>query len=283
MRIPLRTLAAAAIAVALAGYIGWLRRDNARLRQERAASVQVMSPDQVRRLVREETGQIVTELGGLRETLFRFQDEFGRRSFGRIVEGKQGPPGPTGAQGPPGPLGRPAVPVPGAPDTSTPPPGPAKPLVPAEEAPRARAQAAERIYLHFRPGSLLNCDAGFGPDVVELLRQPGGALVSTAPCVWRITDVVTPPQVSVPAPAPSRWKLTVGLDLSARTFGAGVAYEAVRFWRLSVDAVAIGTPSAHLGAGLSYEVSRDWTTGPALLYDVHRGQAEWWWLIGRRF
>lgn len=279
VKVLLRTLAAAAVVLMLVGYIGWLRRDNARLRERTATSVQVMSPDQVRRLVKEETGQIVTEIGGLKETLFRFQDEFGRRSFGRTVEGK---PGPVGSQGPPGPPGKPAVPVPGVPDTSAPPPGPAKPLVPAEETPKAREEATERAYLFFRPGSLLDCDAGFGPNVVELLRRPGGALVSTASCVWRITDVFNLPDVQVRV-APSRWKVTLGFDLSERKVGAGVAYEAVRFWRLSLDAVVIGTPSFHAGVGLSYEVVKDWTTGPALLYDVNRSQFEPWWLVARRF
>lgn len=144
------------------------------------------------------------------------------------------------------------------------------PIIPEADAAKARAAANEQILVHFVPGSLLNCDTvGLDPGTVELLRDPKGAMGSTAPCVWRVTDRVrleTPPAV---APRPSlfalRPYLAGGYLDGGLEGGLGADLLHLGKWSLGADLrfARIGTGGAaglglyHVVGGVSYPVLTD--------------------------
>jgi hypothetical protein len=275
----LKTWVTYALIVAVAVYVGWLQRDNARLRERAATSVQVVTPTDLRAAIADVKGEITKEVGGIRETIRKLP-----RGVERIVE-RVGPPGPPGQSGPTGPAGAPAPAPPGqgaVGGTPIAPGGPGTPLVPSQEAPVLRLKASERVLILFRDGTLVACATPAVPDnTVELLRRQDGALLSTAPCVTAVTDQF-PSLPSIGPPPRSAFRLATGFGRDG--IGVGAAYELVQvpFVPITLDAVLLAPVqawTANLGLGADWHFSDHLAAGPAWLYDFKRGDGTWWFVL----
>lgn len=259
--------------------IAGLRGDNAGLRRELSNTVRVLSDKDRDTLGRVESiARDVAVFGNTVREELRLQGDF----LTRIVSTAP----PSGPAGPPGPPGTPgASGQPGTPGASGGPGAPAGPMIPPARAEEARRQARERLLAYLTPGSLPGCPSpGLEADRLEFLRDPEGRWLSTAPCVWRLDNEARLPPRPELVREPSRWKLAAGMDLSAGTFGAGVAYEWLRvpFLPLTFDGVLIGTPGVRLGAGVSWALTPSLTLGPAYLWDFSRGAPELWAILALR-
>lgn len=188
-----RTAAVLIIALTVIGYIRTLQGQIIDLTRKVGSSVQVVKPEDLDKLKAGVVSEITRQVGGVTDRLTLIENLPQRTVIERTIE-RTGPPGQPGAPGKPG---VPGVGVPGRPGTpgapgAIGPPAPGTPLIPPAKQPEARAQATERIYVHYDPGHLIDCQTpGVPPDVTELLRAPSGELSSTAPCVWKVDDTIT--------------------------------------------------------------------------------------------
>lgn len=187
------------VLVAVGGYIGTLRAGIADRDRQLATRVSVITQEDLATLEKRVGDKIERVVGNVTERLEIMEKTPTRTVVSRTVE-RTGPPGPPGVPGKPGEAIRGPAGLPGQPGAPAAPPALGTPLIPVPDQPRAREQATERIYQHFDPGTLVNCPTpGVPPDVVELIRYPDGRLLSTAPCIWRISDTV----VLRPSPPPA--------------------------------------------------------------------------------
>lgn len=172
------------IVLAVLGYVGNLQLTIARqgrqigeLRADLSRAVPAISREDAEALLRG-VASVKRDLEGAREEIRKLE---GRPGFVREIV-RTGPPGQPGRPGLPGRAGTPGT-----------------PLILPERAERERERATERILAFFDEGSLIGCQGpGLPPLTVELLRDPTGRLLSTAPCVWRINDEVFRDQILPP-------------------------------------------------------------------------------------
>ena len=221
-----------------------LRRTIENERQEAATRAKVITQEDMERLIRDNNAVIERRFDAFTESLRVIATTANRPGApGPIViertvtvpPGTAGAPGKDGTPGAPGTPGTPGQP--GQPGAVAPRTGP---LIPEGDAPRARAEATERILADFVPGSLLACDTvGLEPNQVEFLRDPTGRLASTARCVWRIRDQVrVTPQAPVTGPTFPRWegRLLAGYDSSLQWIaGARVTRNLDRTWAVEFE------------------------------------------------
>ena len=231
------------VIIAILGYIGVLhatiastRAEFDKFKKENEGKIAAVTPADLQRLRNDLGTDIDRTLGGVRERVRLLEDRPQRTVVERTVERQTGPAGAAGRPGEsirgpagtPGPTGRD-----GAPGAT--PVAPGTPLIPPAEQPVARQQAIEKIYLHFDPGTLVNCQAPtLDPDVVELLRDPTGRLSSTAPCIWRIADTVTLRQAPVSTQRLFAIRPYVGAGYVAGLWEAGIGADVLHLGAVSL-------------------------------------------------
>lgn len=261
--------------VAILGFIGNLQLTIARqgrqigdLRADLSRAVPTISKEDAAAL-RAGVASVKRDLEGAREEIRRLE---GRPGTERIIErrGPAGSPGTPGAPGPPGPAGTPGT-----------------PLVLPERAPAERERATERILAFFDEGSLVGCQGpGIPPLTVELLRDPTGRLLSTAPCVWKINDqVFRDPILPPPIARPSPWKGIAAYQVMGGGWGLGVGYTIASVWRVDLDAVALASlpRNLYLGPGVAFRTTERLSLGAAYTYGFTERSPIIWGYLGVRW
>ena len=265
-------------ALAVAAVAGWfglqilgLKAENAGLRKEvgeleerLGRTVDVVTKAELDAALKVVGQEIATQVEGLHETIKavpRGKDIIFIRDTSR--------PGLPGKPGVPGPPGKPGT-----------------PLIPPTDQPKAREEAIERILAWFDLGTLVNCDtAGIPPSTVEFLRQPGGRILSTAPCVFRINDELRLREVPPPTPVRSPWKGLAAYHVAGGGWGLGVGYTLASLWKLDLDAVALAslTRRLYLGPGASVRATETLSLGAAYTYGLTERTWTLWGYVGVRF
>lgn len=233
-------LAIVLVVLLVAAAFGYLLQQNNALRRDLARTVEVIS---------EKDKHTALALGEVKRSFELFNEK---------IEGIKTPTGPVIIR-----TVEAKTPTTGAPGAN----GLGRPMISGSQVDLARAGATERIVVGLRAGSLINCPTpGLEANNVELLRDPTGRLLSPTSCVTKITDTVRlreePPASQ--RRSPSRWKAIAAV--SQKGVGFGGAFEVVRVWRLSADAVITVYPTVGFGPGLSYGITDNLSAGAAYLY-----------------
>lgn len=269
--IPWKSALVGAVVLATLGLLGSQQLTIARqgrqigdLRADLSRAVPTISKEDAAALLAG-VASVKRDLEGAREEIRRLE---GRPGTERIIE-RRGPAGSPGTPGPSGPAGTPGT-----------------PLVTPERAPGERERATERILAFFDEGSLVGCQGpGIPPLTVELLRDPTGRLLSTAPCVWKLNDQVFRDPLPPPAARPSPWKSLAAYQVTGGGWGLGVGYTFASVWKVDLDAVALASLSRqlYLGPGVAFRTTERLSLGAAYTYGFTERSPIIWGYLGVRW